>query len=70
VNQENTTRLEPNNQILATALQGGDAFAFELGRDCERFERADEPRVGDLDALEGAADDVRLECEPDRLDLR
>ena len=37
VNQENTTALEPNNQILAAPLQGCDALAGELGRHLGRI---------------------------------
>jgi hypothetical protein len=69
VNQESATRLEPDNQILAAALQCGNALAFELRRDGERLEWAHEPWVGDVDLFERAADDVRLERETDRLDL-
>src|SRR5206468_5903314 len=69
VDQENATGFESDNQILAAALQRSDPLALELRGDRERLERPDEPRVVDLDALERAADDVRLECETDRLDL-
>src|SRR3954452_8726374 len=69
VNQENPTALEPDNQILAAPLDGGDALTLELGRDLQRLERPDEPRVGDLHALEASTDEHRLELAADRLDL-
>jgi hypothetical protein len=69
VNQESATRLESNNQILAAALQRADVLAFELGGDRLGLERADEPWVVNLDLLQPAADDVRLERETNRLDL-
>ena len=69
VNQENATTLEPNNQILAASLDGGDALALQLGRDLERLERPHQPRVEDLDALEAPPDERGLELATDRLDL-
>jgi hypothetical protein len=69
VNQENPTRFEPNNQILPASLQGGDRLALELGGDLPRIVGARESRVRDLDAVEGPADQMRLESRPDRLDL-
>src|SRR5205807_7800528 len=69
VNQENATALEPKNQILAATLDGDDLLAFELGCDLARLERADEPRVVDLDADESVADECRLELSADGLDL-
>ena len=36
VNQESTTRLEPNNQILAATLHRSDALADELRRNLVR----------------------------------
>jgi hypothetical protein len=47
VNQENATRLQTNNQILAATLDAFDAFAAKLGRYELRGVRSDEPRVGD-----------------------
>src|SRR6185503_12273627 len=70
VDQENPTGFEPNNQILAAAFQRCDTLAFELCSDGDRLEGTDEPRVVDVDLLEAPADDMRLECETDRLDLR
>jgi hypothetical protein len=69
VNQEHPTRFEPNNQILAPALECGDALAFELGRDLARVTRPGQARVRDLDPVEGPADEVRLEADANRLDL-
>src|SRR6266581_4903065 len=69
VNQESATRLEPNNQILASALHRADAFALELGGDRLGLERPDEARVVDLDAIQRPPDEARLELETDRLDL-
>ena len=69
VNQENTTSLEPNNQILAAPLQRRDGLARELGG---RFHGVVRPRqacVVDLDVLERPADEMRLEADPDRLDF-
>jgi hypothetical protein len=69
VDQESTTGFEPNNQILAAAVDGRDTLAFELRRHRGRLEWTHEAGVGDLDRLEASADQVRLECETDRLDL-
>ena len=54
MNQERPSRLEPNNQILATAIDGGDPLALELPRDLDGVERPRQARVGDLDPLEAA----------------
>jgi hypothetical protein len=69
VNQENATRLEPNNQILATAIHGDDSLAFQLGGDSDGVERASEAGIEDLDTLEASAHKYRLEPCSDRLDL-
>src|SRR2546428_10998216 len=68
VNQESTTRLEPDNQILASALQRADAFALELGGDRLRLERPDEARAVDLDAIQCPPNQARLPHETDPLD--
>jgi hypothetical protein len=70
VDQEHTTTLEPNNQILAATIDSLDALALERGRHLGRIERTRQPLVGDLDADEATADEVRREPPPDRLDLR
>ena len=69
VDQKSTTGLEPNNQILAATLERRDPFPFELGGDGRCLERTHEPRVLNVDVLEAAAHEMRLEREPDRLDL-
>ena len=69
VDQEHAAGFESDDQVLAAALERGDALALELRRDRERLEGADEPPVVDLDSLERATDDVRFERETDRLDL-
>jgi hypothetical protein len=69
VNQEATTAFEPNNQILAAPLERRDALALQLGRDRPGIERPGQAGVGDLDAVEAAADEGRFEAEANRLDL-
>jgi hypothetical protein len=69
VDQETSTGFEPNNQILASALERTDSLTFELRRDRLRLERTHEPRIPDLDFVEPPADDKWLECETNRLDL-
>ena len=70
VDQENTTALEPNNQILAATLDGGDVFSFELGRHLGGLVRAHEARVVDAHPLEAPADERGLELPANALDLR
>jgi hypothetical protein len=70
VDQESPTGFEPNNQILAAAIDRGDVLALQLGSDLDRVERARQPRVGNLDTLEGAPDQPRLEPATDGLDFR
>src|SRR3954464_10055134 len=69
VNQERATTLEPNNQILATAIELLDPLTAKLGRDDDRIEGASEARVRDLDVREGPAQERGLERTADRLDL-
>ena len=69
VNQEHEPALEPDNQILATAIERCDALALQLGRDGGGVERTDEPAVMDLDPVEAAPDEHRLEPAAYRLDL-
>ena len=69
VDQESPTRLEPNNHIFAAAVDRGDALALQLGRDLDGVERARQPRVGDLDTLEAAPDELGLEPATDGLDF-
>src|SRR4051794_17579013 len=70
VNQQNQTAFEPNNQVLATACHSGHAFAAELGSHLCRIDRTRQPRVEDLDIVEAAAHELRLERRADSLDLR
>lgn len=69
MNQESTPGLEPNNQILAAAIQERDPLAFELAGDLRRVVRTRQACIGDLDPLEDPA--LEHWCEPpaDRLDL-
>src|SRR5436190_13174162 len=70
VDQENTTALEPNNQILAAALDRRDVFPFELGRHLGGLVRAHEARVVDAHPLEAPADERGLELPANTFDLR
>ena len=69
VHQERTTRLEPNNQILAATIDQGDPFAVELSRHLDRFERTRQPRIVDADVLEDPALEHRRKPSADGLDL-
>jgi hypothetical protein len=69
VNQENATAFEPNNYILATAIESHHAFAFELRRGLGGVKRPGQTRIGDLDAFEPAAQQERFEAPSDGLDL-
>jgi len=69
VNEENPTALEPNNQILAATLQCSDALTGELGRHLGRILGARQAGVGDVDMLEAAPNEHRLETASDRLDF-
>ena len=69
VNQENPSSFETNNQILPAPLECLDRLPFELGRDLPWLVWARQTRVCDLDSLEGASDEHRLEPGSDRLDL-
>jgi hypothetical protein len=70
VNQESATSLEPDNQILAAAIDRHDPLALQLSRDLDGVERARQARVGDVDALEAPPDQAGLESAPDGLDFR
>src|SRR5215469_5790119 len=70
VDQENTTALEPDNQILAASLDRGDSLAFQFGCHLGRLVRAHEPRVVDLYTLEAPPHERGLELPADGLDLR
>jgi hypothetical protein len=69
VHQESQAGFEPNNQILAATIDGGDALSFELDRDLSRLDRTREPRVADVDARERPADEAGSEAEANGLDL-
>src|SRR6478672_2175199 len=69
VDQEGTARLEPDNQILATAIDPLHALALELSRHRERIERSCQPRVVDHDAHERAPFQDGGKPTADRLDL-
>jgi len=69
VDQEYPTGFEPNNQILAPALDSLDALTFELGCDFLRLGWTRDARVEDGDALEPPPDQKRLKASADRLDL-
>src|SRR6266536_1154761 len=70
VNQENATAFEPNNQILAAAIERGDPLSLELGGHSGGVEGPGEAWVRDLDALQAPSDEFGLELCPDSLDLR
>jgi hypothetical protein len=69
VNQERTTRLEPNNQILAATIDQRDALAIELMCDLERVERTCQPWIGDPNGLEDPAFEDGRQPPANRLDL-
>ena len=69
MNQERTSRFEPDNKILATTINGGYPFTLELPRNLDRVERACEARIGDLDVGEHASFEHRREPAADGLDL-
>ena len=69
MNQEYPTAFEPNNQILAAPLNGVDDLALELCGDLPGLDGARHARIEDLDSLEPASDEHRLEVSANRLDL-
>src|SRR5215212_326468 len=69
VNQENQTALEPNNQILAAPANRCDDLPDELCSHLCRIDGSCQPGVEDLDRLESAADQLRLEARPHGLDF-
>ena len=69
MNQENATAFEPDNQILAAAIECRDPLALELGGHSHGFVGPGEAWVEDLDAFEKAAYELGLEPCPDGLDL-
>ena len=69
VNQENPSAFKPKNQILAAAVERRDPLALELGGHFGGVERPGETRVEDLDVLETAPHELRLQPSPDGLDF-
>ena len=70
VDQQRTARLEPDDQVLAAAVDLRHALALELPRHVEAVERTGQPRVDDLDPVEPSALERRREPDADGLDLR
>ena len=70
VNQENTTAFEPNNQILAASIECRDHLSLELGGYSGGIRWPGEALVEDLDALQAATYELRLEARADGLDFR
>ena len=52
VHEQSPPRIEPNNQILATAPDLADTLADELAGDEHRVERPHQAWIADLDVLE------------------
>jgi hypothetical protein len=69
VDQQNSTGIESDNQILASAIDGGDSLPFQLDGHTGGVERAGETRIEDIDALQAPAHECRLESCADGLDL-
>jgi hypothetical protein len=69
VDQQNSTRIESDNQILASAIDGGDSLPFQLNGHTGGVEGAGKARIEDLDALQAPAHERRLESCADGLDL-
>src|ERR671910_2996659 len=69
VDQEDTTRFEPDNQILAASLDGRDGLSLELRCDLAWLDGPRHARIEDLDTVEPPADEDGLEANSNRLDL-
>jgi hypothetical protein len=69
VDEENTTALEANNQVLAAAIDTTHPLADELGRHDDRIVRPYEPGVEDLCVLDTRALEHGRDVSPDGLDL-
>jgi hypothetical protein len=69
MDEEVPATLELDDQILAAPAQAADSFALELACHEVGGLGPGEPRVGDLDALEPATNEARLQASADRLDL-
>ena len=70
MDQESATGFEPNNQILAAAVERLDALAFQLARDLARVGGPGQPGVRDGYPFEAATLDERREPTAHRLDFR
>jgi len=70
VDQQHPPRSEADEKVLAAPVDLGDALPLELGSHLERIERPHEPRVLDLDPLEGPSLEHRSQPPADGLDLR
>jgi hypothetical protein len=69
VNQERTTRLEPNNQIFAATVDLQNSLALEFTRNVGGVVRPCETRIGDLDSDQPPAFEHRCEACAHRLDF-
>ena len=69
MNQQRASRLEPNNQILATPIERFHPLALERSGHPARIERPRQPRVRDLDPPERSPLENGCEFTPDALDL-
>ncbi len=69
VDQQDAVGLEADDQVLAAALDRGDALALELGGDLVGVVRPHEPRVADLDAVEPPPREHGLQAAANGLDL-
>ncbi len=69
VDEQNAIGFEPDNQILAAALDRRDPLTLELCRHLGRLVGSHEPRFVDLDPLEATACERGLELRAHRLDL-
>src|SRR3954452_13963219 len=69
VNQMYATALEPKNQILAATVDSDRPLAAELRSDLRGIKRLRQTGIEDLDVVEAATDNVRLQLGTYRLDL-
>jgi hypothetical protein len=69
VDQERPTGFESDYYILPATVDGLDPLADELCGDLDRVVGARQAWVEDLDTVEAAADEHRLEPAADGLDL-
>ena len=69
MNQENSTALESNNQILAATLDARHTLSLKAAGDGGGLVRPHKAGVRDVDALEAPTDETWLELRTDGLDL-